>query len=108
MQSQPHWTAIGQLTDLPDGQGQYVEHAGRSLAVFRCGDKVAVLADVCPHAGAPLSGGAIEGDCVICPRHAWTFSLDTGRCPDNPAVAVQTFPTRITAGRVEVALPAQT
>lgn len=37
------------------------------------------IEDACNHAGASLSEGDREGDCVVCPLHAYTFDLRTGR-----------------------------
>lgn len=48
------------------------------------------LLDVCPHRGAPLSGGRIcdiGGETAIeCPYHAWTFRTGDGRCVAVPAL----------------------
>jgi UDP-MurNAc hydroxylase len=38
----------------------------------------------CPHQGADLSAGWIEGDCIVCPRHRWKFCLkNKGKCVYN-------------------------
>lgn len=48
-----------------------LEHDGRQLRVQR----------YCPHLGSDLSEiGVIEGDQLVCPRHGWTFCLQTGKC----------------------------
>lgn len=36
------------------------------------------IEDACNHAGASLSEGRLEGDCVTCPMHGYVFSLRTG------------------------------
>ena len=34
----------------------------------------------CPHQGADLTKSAVEGSCLVCPRHGWRFDLeDEGR-----------------------------
>lgn len=35
----------------------------------------------CPHQSAPLSGGKLDGDMVVCPYHAWRFNITDG-CPE--------------------------
>jgi 3-phenylpropionate/trans-cinnamate dioxygenase ferredoxin subunit len=46
------------------------------------------------------------GDQVVCPRHGARFCLRTGRALTPPAyAAVQTFPVRISNGRVQIELP---
>ncbi|MBT9314072.1 aromatic ring-hydroxylating dioxygenase subunit alpha [Leptothoe spongobia] len=46
--------------------------------------QVIALDDTCPHRGASLSLGRIEGDCIQCPYHGWQFQAD-GACVEIPA-----------------------
>ena len=41
--------------------------------------EVFAMEDACNHAGASLAEGWLEGDCVVCPMHAYCFELRTGR-----------------------------
>ncbi len=34
--------------------------------------------NLCPHQGAPLSAGKLDGENVVCPLHAWKWNLKTG------------------------------
>jgi nitrite reductase/ring-hydroxylating ferredoxin subunit len=83
-----------------DGSGRYVIIRKRAYAVFRDGPNFVVMDDACPHAGASLSAGRAKEGCVLCPWHAWAFALQDGRCPDNPDIAVRTYPVRVEGGRV--------
>ncbi|MBH8553782.1 aromatic ring-hydroxylating dioxygenase subunit alpha [Nostocaceae cyanobacterium CENA357] len=47
------------------------------------GQAIALL-DTCPHRGAALSNGRVEGDCIRCPYHGWKFQAD-GACIEIPA-----------------------
>jgi 3-phenylpropionate/trans-cinnamate dioxygenase ferredoxin subunit len=50
-----------------------------------------------------LTGGAVEGDVVICPRHGARFCIRTGKVLAPPAYEdVVVFPVRIEAGVVQV------
>jgi phenylpropionate dioxygenase-like ring-hydroxylating dioxygenase large terminal subunit len=46
--------------------------------------QVVALQDRCPHRGAALSLGKVEGDCLRCPYHGWKFQTD-GTCNEIPA-----------------------
>ncbi|MBW4618729.1 MAG: aromatic ring-hydroxylating dioxygenase subunit alpha [Cyanosarcina radialis HA8281-LM2] len=46
--------------------------------------QVVALKDRCPHRGAALSLGKVEGDCLRCPYHGWKFQSD-GTCNEIPA-----------------------
>lgn len=55
------------------------------LAVYRHGSGLVGLCDVCPHAGARLSGGAVEDGVITCPAHGSRFELSTGERVRGPA-----------------------
>ncbi len=83
-QSSPAWiaAALRLSQELPSG-GWYVLDAaravtgrprcfrvnGRALVAFRDGARVVVAPDACPHLGASLSQGRVEGGQVVCPWH---------------------------------------
>lgn len=100
------WTSVCQLSDLQEGQGRYAEIDGFQLAVFLHHGRVYAMDNRCPHAGANLSGGWIEDDCAVCPRHCWPFRLATGELRDAPGGArVHVYRVRLVEGTVEVELP---
>lgn len=103
--SHDRWTALCSVSDLGENGGQYVALNGHGLAVFRlaCGT-VRVLDDICPHAGASLSGGHVSDGCVVCPWHGWPFDVHQGHCPDNPAVKVKSYDVRVISDRVWIHL----
>lgn len=48
-------------------------------------DKQYRVQKYCPHAMGDLSKGVIEDNCIVCPNHGWTFSLENGECLNNKA-----------------------
>lgn len=60
---------------------------GDALVVWRSGvSQIAALADRCPHRGAPLSAGKVEGGEIACPYHGWQFD-GGGVCRLMPGLA---------------------
>ncbi|MHB8504555.1 MAG: Rieske (2Fe-2S) protein [Acidimicrobiales bacterium] len=55
------------------------------VAVYRAGERLVGIEDVCPHAGACLSDGAVEDGAVTCPAHGSRFDLGTGERVRGPA-----------------------
>ncbi|MFD1659107.1 Rieske (2Fe-2S) protein [Streptomyces caeni] len=55
------------------------------LAVYRLGGRLYAVADRCPHAGAALSQGEVEGTVVTCPGHGSQFDLCTGERVRGPS-----------------------
>jgi nitrite reductase/ring-hydroxylating ferredoxin subunit len=113
------WQPLAPLEDLPDGKLHQRVVAGLPLLVFREGETVNVLSDVCSHLSGPLHEGKLKGGsvtggsargggepCVVCPWHGSTFSLRSGEVQAGPATSRQPrFETRVTGGLVEVNLP---
>lgn len=60
---------------------------GTHLAVFRAADgRARAVAEHCPHRGARLSMGTVQGGSIQCPYHGWCWDGDTGRCTAIPAL----------------------
>jgi nitrite reductase/ring-hydroxylating ferredoxin subunit len=63
---------------------------GRATILVRVGDRLRKLPAACPHTGGPLALGRIQDNCIVCPWHAATFDLESGkrrggaRCADLP------------------------
>jgi len=78
------WFCIGanyEFTSVP----VKLDYFGTSLVAYRGANsgEVHVLDAYCPHMGANLAGGAVVGDSVICPFHAWSWGSD-GFCNRIP------------------------
>ncbi|MGE0310233.1 MAG: Rieske 2Fe-2S domain-containing protein [Lautropia sp.] len=58
---------------------------GQDLVLFRdAAGRFGLIDRDCPHRGADLSFGRLEGDGLRCPFHGWKFAAD-GRCLETPA-----------------------
>lgn len=79
------WYPIGVSSDFPSREKPVaVSLWGRKLAVYRDSQaKLVAVSSVCPHAGASLLIGDVEGSNLICPYHRWTF--EAGVCTMVPA-----------------------
>jgi 3-phenylpropionate/trans-cinnamate dioxygenase ferredoxin component len=71
------------VKDLPPGQAAAFDVEGKRIAVFNVAGTFFALDDTCPHAGASLATGYVEGGKVGCPWHGADFDLRTGAvlCP---------------------------
>ena len=98
---------VAKVGDIPDGEGRPYEVNGVIVAVFNVGGEYSAIDDTCPHQGAPLSEGYVEGEGVTCPWHAWRFSVKDGRWLDNPTskLKVETFEVRVEGNEIQVKVP---
>ncbi len=71
------------------------------IAMFRIGDDVYAIGDVCSHGQASLAEGDVFGTEVECPRHGSEFDLKTGEPGSLPATQpVATYEVAIEDGTV--------
>ena len=98
-----NWIDAGLADKLGDGQARAVSVGRRTIAVVRSGEDYFAIEDICTHDGAPLTGGEIEGNEIICPRHGARFCLRTGEALTPPAYEpVRVFETKIEGGHLWV------
>lgn len=77
-----------------------------ALAVYHVGNRFHACADRCPHAGATLSEGELEGGVVTCPRHGSQFDVTTGQRLRGPAdTDIATYPTLEDGGQLYLLVP---
>lgn len=92
---------VGELAALPRERGIRVTVGDQRIAMFRIGDDVYALGDVCSHAEASLAEGDVFGTDVECPRHGSEFDLRTGEPMSLPATQpVPTYEVSIEDGTV--------
>jgi NAD(P)H-dependent nitrite reductase small subunit len=95
--------AVGRVEDLPEGRGATVElHGGKELALYHVGGEFYCIENFCPHKGAPLADGTLNGHAVTCDWHGWRFDLRTGACANRAADAVETYEVVIEDGWIKI------
>lgn len=90
------WVRLCGVSEAPT-EGNVIEAEAQGVAVClaRVNGELAALDNWCPHRRGPLGQGWIEGGLLVCPWHAWSFDVGSGRCefPGGDQVAV--FPVRV-------------
>lgn len=90
------------LSELPPGGCREALVAGKPVALFNAEGRIYALSNTCVHRGGPLGQGTLSGTTVMCPWHAWTYDVTSGRSTVNPELAVQCFEVKIEGGEVLV------
>jgi 3-phenylpropionate/trans-cinnamate dioxygenase ferredoxin component len=97
------WVTVAKVGELAPGSHRVVDVDGASVAVFNVGGEFFAIEDVCTHDGGQLTGGIVEGDQVVCPRHGARFSIKTGDALTAPAYEpTAKFPVRVENGVIQV------
>lgn len=100
--SDKQWVRIVYCRDIPLREGRAVRVNGHEIAIFNLGARFLAVENRCPHRGGPLADGIVSGTTIICPLHAWKFSLESGSGVGAPSQGscVETFPVRVKDGIV--------
>ncbi len=104
------WMPVMRSEDLPRGEARPIRVMSEDFALYRGESGQAQAVDYrCPHRGAQMHLGWVEGDAIRCVYHGWKFD-GTGQCIEQPAeepgfarkVRIGTYPTREYMGLVFV------
>lgn len=98
---------VGSVESFELVEARKVVVADKVLAVVRIGDDFYALDDTCTHADASLSEGEVFDDVreIECPRHAASFSLETGEPQSLPATEpARTYAVEVVGAEVWLVL----
>src|ERR1051325_5671538 len=102
----PNFQPVCRVSEVPEGEGRMFVVAETMIGVFNIGGSFFALANECPHAGASLAHGIIEGETVCCRIHHWRFYIRDGTYlnENKPQFNVKSFRVRVVAEEVQVEL----
>ena len=104
MTNPQYMRAVG-ASELSNREARTVELDGKKIAVVRVEDTYYAVDALCSHMGVPLDQGSVDGHELVCPWHAARFCVRTGSKTSGPGWCdLDTYPTRVQDGFVEVAL----
>jgi nitrite reductase/ring-hydroxylating ferredoxin subunit/DMSO/TMAO reductase YedYZ heme-binding membrane subunit len=97
------WIAVGSPESIPDKGARIVAASGgERIAVFRDGEQIGALTNLCAHQNGPIGEGHIIDGCVTCPWHGYQYRLEDGCAPPPFTEKLVTYRVRINRGVVEV------
>lgn len=82
---------IGVAGEIEPGQRKRVFVDGRCIVVFNVDGAIYAIDDSCPHNGASLGNGQLEGPVLRCPAHGLRFDLRTGCTPGTGGLSLIRF-----------------
>ena len=77
---------------------------GRHVAVFRLGDELFALDNLCLHRGGPICEGEIKEGVVTCPWHGWSYRIQTGMMVQDPRVGLSKHEVKLDGDAVSIRL----
>jgi len=97
------WLKVANVADMEDARAKIIRpETGEAIAVFRDGNQVSAVSNVCRHQGGPLGEGKIVDGCITCPWHGFQYRMEDGQSPPPFTEKIATYATRIVDGIVYV------
>lgn len=105
-------------SELPPGARKIVPVGKFGVGVYNLDGELFALTNYCPHEGAPLCLGRIQGTNVAdaedphrtvrvlegrvlrCPWHGWEFDITTGRALADSRKGIRCYGVRVESGKV--------
>jgi 3-phenylpropionate/trans-cinnamate dioxygenase ferredoxin component len=95
---------VATVDELAPGQRKLAFVEGRSIVLFNVAGSLYAIENSCPHAGASLASGSLEGCVLRCPAHGLRFDLRTGCMPGVEGLNLKTFSMRAVEDKLLVRL----
>lgn len=97
------WLKVAAINEMEDSRAKIIRPSkGEAIAIFRDGDKISAVSNVCRHQGGPLGEGKIVDGCITCPWHGFQYRMEDGQSPPPFTEKIATYATRIIEGVVYV------
>lgn len=94
------FVALERLINLEDGYRGRFKVRGRELLLIVVDRQPILMENRCPHQGAPLHTGTLEGGVLRCSRHGIDFNLASGHPVNAPCPPLQRLPLAYDGDRI--------
>lgn len=97
------WLDAGSPQSIADKRAKIVSApGGERIAVYRDGNRIGALSNLCAHQNGPIGEGCIVDGLVTCPWHGYQYRLADGCAPPPFTEKLVTYKVRLRNGRIEV------
>jgi nitrite reductase/ring-hydroxylating ferredoxin subunit len=86
---------IADRNAIGPGQARTVMVGRYDVAIFHTDGGFYAYENACPHQGAPIVDGLLEGSLLTCSWHAWCFDLRTGKLAIGDFAELRRFELRL-------------
>jgi nitrite reductase/ring-hydroxylating ferredoxin subunit len=99
------YISVASIDDFPPGSAKLLETDSLEIALYNVEGAVYATSNVCPHQGASLADGELNGEEILCPWHRWCFNVKDGVSPLNPRLKVKTYAVKLEGKKILIDLP---
>jgi len=97
---------VGLMAGLQPGERRILNLHGHSIALFNMDGQLYAVDDRCPHAGASLASGQLDGKLIQCRAHGLRYNIETGEFRPGRQLCLATYPVTVKKDRIFVTIPA--
>lgn len=97
---QEGFVQVCQLDEIQDSRAKIFCVDKERIAVYRHGNKLFAVHNVCKHQGGPLGEGKILDGCITCPWHGYQYLPENGQSPPPFTEKVSTYDVKIIDNKV--------
>jgi len=98
---------VGSTCQLEPGQRKLAFADGQTIVVFNIDGVMHAIENSCPHNGASLASGKLEGNILQCPAHGLRFDLATGHMAGAAGLCLKKLPVQVQGDKVVVVVESQ-
>ncbi len=89
------WVKVCAIDEIEDTKAKMIFANGERIAVFKYGNKLSAVVNVCKHQNGPLGEGKIVDGCITCPWHGYQYEPANGCAPAPFTEKIATYHTKI-------------
>ncbi|WP_171430586.1 Rieske (2Fe-2S) protein [Acinetobacter lactucae] len=86
------------------GERAFFKIGDKTLALFNVAAQFYAIDDSCPHQGASLFSGRLEGRVIQCCAHGLRFDLTNGCLVNSSLLKVATYPVEVIEDKVFIVM----
>ncbi|WP_086204302.1 Rieske (2Fe-2S) protein [Acinetobacter silvestris] len=86
------------------GARAFLQIGDKTLALFNVAAQFYAIDDSCPHQGASLFGGKLEGQVIQCCAHGLRFDLVSGYLLNSTQLKVASYPVEVIDDQVFIVM----
>ena len=98
---------VGTVDELPPGRRKLTFIDGRSIVLFNIDGTLCAIDNACPHNGASLASGQLDGCVQRCPAHGLRFDVRSGSMAAPGGLSLTTLPLEAVDGKLIVSVETQ-
>ncbi|MEM1120856.1 MAG: Rieske 2Fe-2S domain-containing protein [Bacteroidota bacterium] len=93
---------VAAVEEIPRDCGKGIWLKNENIALFRYGNEISAVHNVCKHQQGPLSEGQVVDGCITCPWHGYQYRPKDGQSPPPFTEKLKTYQVKVLKNKIWV------